>query len=120
MDLHNPNRWELSVTDASDSDVSELISNAHQVGPTKENLFDILANFQQHHLQFKAEFKACLTEIRRSLLNIALPVVNDDLKSIVNAKSVTAKSPDASVEKKCKKKSDTHKSKPIITALPGL
>lgn len=114
--LHNPNRWQVCITDSSD--ITELISKASQIGPTKEDLLEILDRFHQHHAQFKAEFASSLTDIRRALLNIPLPTVADDSNSY---KTNTTKNVEKNVTvKRSESCTNTVKWKPISTALPGL
>lgn len=112
--MHDPNRWQVCVTNASD--ISELISKANQFGPTKDDLVEILDRVQHHHAQFKQEFAASLCDIRRALLNIPLPTVAEDLSSY---KTMATKN----VEKKetvKRSESNTVKRKSVFTALPGL
>lgn len=114
-ELHNPNRWDLCITDATN--VSKRIERAHEVGPTKEDVLDILERFQQHHSQFRAEFSSRLTDIRRSILNIPLPVSNE-LKLPEIAKSKTSESK-KEIDRKPKKKFKKLNSKPTAKGLPG-
>lgn len=132
--LHNSKQWEVSVTTDS-SGVTELISKAHQAGPTKDDLIAILELFQKQHMQFKTEFSTRLTDIRRSLVNISLPSVSDDWRpdeknvvekftKKVNNKIVRkiSKTVEKNVDKR-HNQSVTLKLKPItkpLTALPGL
>lgn len=96
------------------------------MAPTKENAQEIVDQFEQYHLQFRAEFSSRLTEIRRALLNISPAALNDEPKSNgktvvrneegnVNAKKLKA----TNVKNKFADRANTVKSKPITTNLPG-
>lgn len=115
IQLHNPNRWEICLTDASN--VDKLIERAHLVGPTKEDMLDIMKRFEQHHSQFRAEFSSRLTDIRRSLLNLALPV-SDESKPPEIARNATLECAKKNVRKRNKKLVKS-KSKPTTRGLPG-